>query len=253
MARDTDRDDAAATGEEMVRDGNLIIEDRINRRDGLVEYEGSVAGGAAAGTSATVGETISDATTQVTTTEVVTTETVPAGTMDAGAAGAADAADAADAGDALSMSTDNTSAGTMAETAATGPITLVREGMTVFDAAGEEIGTVDQVQMGDPSAVTTMGQDAGDGGGGGLAAAPAGLAGGSGGGMGGAGGGITAFGGGGLDLPESFAADLRRVGFVKIDGKGLFSRDRYAAADEIATVSGDGVRLSVGKDALRTS
>lgn len=247
MARDTDRDDAAATGEEMVRDGNLIIEDRINRRDGLVEYEGSVAGGAAAGTSATVGETISDATTQVTTTEVVTTETVPAGTMDAGAAGAADA------GDALSMSTDNTSAGTMAETAATGPITLVREGMTVFDAAGEEIGTVDQVQMGDPSAVTTMGQDAGDGGGGGLAAAPAGLAGGSGGGMGGAGGGITAYGGGGLDLPESFAADLRRVGFVKIDGKGLFSRDRYAAADEIATVSGDGVRLSVGKDALRTS
>ena len=247
MARDTDRDDAAATGEEMVRDGNLIIEDRINRRDGLVEYEGSVAGGAAAGTSATVGETISDATTQVTTTEVVTTETVPAGTVDAGAAGAADA------GDALSMSSDNTSAGTMAETAATGPITLVREGMTVFDAAGEEIGTVDQVQMGDPSAVTTMGQDAGDGGGGGLAAAPAGLAGGSGGGMGGAGGGITAFGGGGLDLPESFAADLRRVGFVKIDGKGLFSRDRYAAADEIATVSGDGVRLSVGKDALRTS
>lgn len=247
MARDTDRDDAAATGEEMVRDGNLIIEDRINRRDGLVEYEGSVAGGAAAGTSATVGETISDATTQVTTTEVVTTETVPAGTVDAGAAGAADA------GDALSMSTDNTSAGTMAETAATGPITLVREGMTVFDAAGEEIGTVDQVQMGDPSAVTTMGQDAGDGGGGGLAAAPAGLAGGSGGGMGGAGGGITAYGGGGLDLPESFAADLRRVGFVKIDGKGLFSRDRYAAADEIATVSGDGVRLSVGKDALRTS
>ena len=244
MARDTDRDDAAATGEEMVRDGNLIIEDRINRRDGLVEYEGSVAGGAAAGTSATVGETISDATTQVTTTEVVTTETVPVGTMDAGATGAADA---------LSMSTDNTSAGTMAETAATGPITLVREGMTVFDAAGEEIGTVDQVQMGDPSAVTTMGQDAGDGGGGGLAAAPAGLAGGSGGGMGGAGGGITAYGGGGLDLPESFAADLRRVGFVKIDGKGLFSRDRYAAADEIATVSGDGVRLSVGKDALRTS
>lgn len=242
MARDIDRDDAAAKGEEMVRDGSLIIEDRINRRDGLVEYEGTVEGGAVDVTSPQRPPT-------VTTTETVTTETVPA-------TGRTDASDVGTGGgDSLSMSTDNTTVGTMEETATTGPIAMVREGMTVVDASREEIGTVDRVQMGDPSAATTQGEDAGDDVG--VAAAPVGLAGSGGSGLGAAGGGIAApigvFGGGDLDLPEAFAADLVRVGFVKIDGKGWFDRDRYAAADEIADVSGDTVRLSVGKDALRTS
>lgn len=249
MARDSDRDDATAEGEEMVRDGNLVIEERINRRDGLVEYEGTVEGGAVAGTSASGGRTTPAAASRVTTTETVTTETVPARAQTV-ATGVGSGGSGS-----LSMSTDNTAEGRLEETAATGPIAMVREGMSVVDASGEEIGAVDRVQMGDPSAATAMGQDAGDDVG--VAAAPVGLAGSGGSGTGVAGGGIAApiaaFGGGDLDLPESFAADLMRVGFVKIDGKGWFDRDRYAAADEIADVSGDTVRLSVGKDALRTS
>lgn len=249
MARDIDRDDATAEGEEMVRDGNLVIEERINRRDGLVEYEGTVEGGPSAGATASGRSSLPEAATRVTRSETVTTETVPAGSRsvgtDVGSSG----------GDVPSMSTDNTADGAMTDTAATGAITLVREGMTVVDSSGEELGSVDRVQMGDPSAATAGGQDAGDDVG--VAAAPVGLAGTGGSGAGAAGGGVAApigvFGGGDLDLPEAFAEDLLRVGFVKIDGKGWFDRDRYAAADEIAGVSGDTVRLSVGKDALRTS
>jgi len=31
--------------ENMVRDGDLLIEERMNRRDGLVQYEGTVGAG----------------------------------------------------------------------------------------------------------------------------------------------------------------------------------------------------------------
>lgn len=242
MARNIDRGDATAGGEEVVKDGGLVVEERMTRRDGLVEYEGTVEGERAPTSRTTVSETVTTGEVRPVVEQTTVRETVTTGT---------------DAGDALSMSTDNTAQGAMAgETTATGPIAMVREGMTVRDASGEEIGSVDRVQMGDPTAATTQGQDAGDDGG--VLAAPVGAAGGGGSGLGAAGGGIaapvTTFGvGGDLDLPEAFGADLQRVGFIKIDGKGWFDRDRYAAADEIADVSGDTVRLGVGKDALRTS
>lgn len=244
MARDIDRNDATAGGEEQVKDGGLIIEERMTRRDGLVEYEGTVEGESAASAQTAVRETVPPRDAGSTTERTTTRETVPSGTQ---------------SGDMPSMSTDNTATGAMAgETTETGPIATVREGMTVVDASGEEIGKVERVQMGDPTAATTQGQGDGADDDGGVLAAPAGAAGGAGSGLGAAGGGIAAplaaFGDGDdLDLPEAFGEDLRRVGFIKIDGKGWFDKDRYAAADEITDVSGDTVRLGVGKDTLRTS
>jgi hypothetical protein len=41
----------------------------------------------------------------------------------------------------------------------TSAITQVRDGMRVLDAAGTEIGSVEYIQMGDPDAVTTTGND----------------------------------------------------------------------------------------------
>ena len=40
-----------------------------------------------------------------------------------------------------------------------GPITQVHEGMTVFDSAGEKVGKVKAVRMGDPQAATAKGQE----------------------------------------------------------------------------------------------
>ena len=244
MAREIDRNDATAGGEEQVQDGSLTVEERMTRRDGLVEYEGTVEGESASSTQTTVSETVSPSDAGSMTERTTVRETVSTGTR---------------TGDLPSMSTDNTATGAMAgETTETGPIASVREGMTVVDASGEEIGKVERVQMGDPTAATTQGQGAGADDDGGVLAAPVGASGGSGSGLGAAGGGIAApvatFGDGNdLDLPEAFGEDLRRVGFIKIDGKGWFAKDRYAAADEITDVSGDTVRLGVDKDALRTS
>ena len=49
---------------------------------------------------------------------------------------------------------------------------------------------------------------------------------------------------------ELIRARLQREGFVKIDGSGLFGRDYYAMPDQIASISGDHVRLRVSKDEL---
>jgi hypothetical protein len=100
-----------------------------------------------------------------------------------------------------------------------GPIEQVHEGMRVVDADGDEVGTVELVKMGDPGAVTTEGQDTG------------------------------------LDepyLPAPFADRLLRVGFLKVDRKGLFSRDVYVAATEIDRVDKDTVVLSVPQRMLLT-
>jgi hypothetical protein len=114
-------------------------------------------------------------------------------------------------------------------TTSEGPIALVREGMRVIDSAGEEIGTVELVKMGDPEAVTAEGEDIADEG---LFDTVGGI-----------------FGAGSEpDLPRTLRGRLLRYGFIKIDGKGLFSKDRYVKADRIAGVSGDTVRLNVPKD-----
>jgi hypothetical protein len=104
-----------------------------------------------------------------------------------------------------------------------GPIADVREGMRVVDAAGQEVGKVAVVKMGDPGAVTTQGQTPG------LDAPPE------------------------VEkprLPPPLAERLLRTGFLKVDRKGLFRRDAYAGADQIAKVDSGTVHLAVDQDAL---
>ena len=102
-----------------------------------------------------------------------------------------------------------------------GPIEKVFEGMRVVDANGKEIGEVDFVKMGDPDAVTTRGQDEGT--------RP--------------------------NVPPPFADRLLRIGYIKVDRKGLFARDVYAAASEVDRVEddpekGDKVILKVPEEML---
>jgi len=110
-----------------------------------------------------------------------------------------------------------------------GPITQVHEGMTVFDSAGEKVGKVKAVRMGDPQAATAKGQES---------AQAHGL----------------------LDhfaaafetgsVPAGAKERLARMGFLRVDAAGIFTGDRYVASDEIAAVDGDEVRLSVQRDDL---
>ncbi|MFC8190651.1 hypothetical protein ACFUMH_03180 [Cellulomonas sp. NPDC057328] len=111
-----------------------------------------------------------------------------------------------------------------------GPIGQVTEGMDVVDAAGEPVGTVDDVVLGDPGAVTSEGQ--GTGRTGGLVGAV-----------------VDAI-VGPSDLPEQERERLARLGYVKIDARGLFAGSRYAAADEVAAVEGGTVRLTIAGDRL---
>jgi len=101
--------------------------------------------------------------------------------------------------------------------------------MRVVDSAGEDIGRVDYVKMGDPQAVTIQGQQTGPD------TLVEQLA--------------EAVAGPEPDLPPSVAARLLRIGFFKIDSPGV-GRDRYAAADEIADVTDDSVLLAVTGDRL---
>lgn len=110
------------------------------------------------------------------------------------------------------------------------PISRVAEGMTVFDVDGAEVGTVEEVRLGDPAAATS---DADRADGTGVHFPP---------------------------LVDAFAADsdldtqsrerLARVGYLRVDAKGLFSGHRYVEAGQIADVSGDRIRLAVPADQL---
>jgi hypothetical protein len=122
---------------------------------------------------------------------------------------------------------------------------------------------VDAVKVGDPGAVTTQGQQpaetttgmpgiAGVAPGtpaGGTAGMPAGA-----GGLGIAGGffPIDAAGVGPRepDAPPSLAERLLRVGYVKVNSKGLFHADLYASADQISRVADGTVYLTASKDEL---
>jgi hypothetical protein len=102
---------------------------------------------------------------------------------------------------------------------AIGPISQVVEGMRVFDAAGKEIGYVEFVKLGDPEAITTLGQEADNG-------------------------------------EPRVAGELRerllRLGFIKVDRKGFLTSDAYAAADEIDHLQDGAVHLTVAdKEMLR--
>lgn len=106
----------------------------------------------------------------------------------------------------------------------TEPMERVIEGMTVVDAAGEKLGTVAYVKLGDSQAVTTQGNEPGELGV--LGAVPS-----------------PASGEREPDVPEPLRSQLLRAGFIKVDGPGLLDPDRYVRGDRVGDVSGDTVRL----------
>jgi len=112
------------------------------------------------------------------------------------------------------------------------PMELVHEGMTVVDSAGEKVGTVEGLKMGDPGAATDRGNELRDEGFLGDLA--------------------QVFGDEREpDVSEPMRARLLRTGYLKVDSPGfLIETDRYVPADQIASVSDDTVRLRVLKDTL---
>ena len=52
------------------------------------------------------------------------------------------------------------------------------------------------------------------------------------------------------EVPEPLRERLLRHGFIRVDAAGLFAADRYVLRDQIASVSGDRVTLTVGEDEL---
>lgn len=146
----------------------------------------------------------------------------------------------------------------MTESFKNAPMSQAREGMSVRDSAGQEIGKVAQVKLSDSNAVTAQGQSpdtmtssesgvppvaaavptASTATPGGPLAAPAG---------------ILALGQGGTtepDVPPPLAERLLRIGYLKIDAKGFLQRDLYVAADQVAAVEDDTVMLRAAKDDL---
>jgi len=109
------------------------------------------------------------------------------------------------------------------------PIRDVTTGMTVVDADGESVGTVDEVRMADAGAEAGTDQTADSDN---------------------AVGWLAGIFGSGSGLSEQTQERLARLGYLRVEGTGLFSGDRYVEADQIATVSGDEVRLSVSGDQL---
>jgi hypothetical protein len=114
----------------------------------------------------------------------------------------------------------------------TSAMARVQEGMRVVDAAGEDLGKVEYLQMGDPEAVTTEGNEH----------RPNDLV-------------------GRVverafpeesepDVPDPLRTELQRTGYLKIGGHGILGRARYVSSERVSAVSGDTVRLSVRKDDL---
>jgi hypothetical protein len=108
---------------------------------------------------------------------------------------------------------------------------LVHEGMKVVDAAGDEVGKVDLVQMGDPQAVTQSAEDR-----------PRSVM-------------DTVVEAVGFDeaepdVPEPLRSRLRISGYLKIDGPDLLDTDRYVSSQDIQDVRDDRVMLGVRKDDL---
>ncbi len=100
-----------------------------------------------------------------------------------------------------------------------GVVAMVREGMTVRDAAGAGLGTVERVKMGDPEAITTDGNVAPQSGG--FVADV-----------------LTAM-FGDIDVPEPKRSQLLRYGFIRVDGAGLTDTDRFVRGDKIQQVQGE--------------
>ena len=120
-------------------------------------------------------------------------------------------------------------------------LTQIYEGMTVYDRAGEKIGTVEHVYLGGLSNEVHKR-------GGGPVTAPS-----------------PGRGESSLiedlatvmlpsdQVPETLRQRLLRHGFLRIDSTGLFAADRYVMPDQIAHGSEDRVTLRVTRDELITS
>jgi hypothetical protein len=108
------------------------------------------------------------------------------------------------------------------------PIAAVRRGMSVVDLAGEHVGIVELVKAGDPEAAASRGQTTG-----GLVEEAE-----------------RALRSGEPRMPSELASQLVRVGFVKVDGKGILGRDVYVAAVQVKDVVDDVVHLGVSQTEL---
>jgi hypothetical protein len=190
--------------DDTINDGNVIVDEDMNRRDGLVEYEGTTEG------------------------RDPDVETHGPGSMQAGATVFEGTATKRD------RPVQTESGGGIFDTTSSNELLgRIREGMSVVDANGDDIGKVDEIRMGDPAAATVEGQemdrnstivdDA-----------------------------ATAFGAreDGPDVPEPFRSELMREGYIRVDGKGWIDTDRYLRSADIADVVDNTVRLRVAKEAL---
>jgi hypothetical protein len=114
----------------------------------------------------------------------------------------------------------------------------VQEGMTVYDAKLDKIGTVDYVQFGAASD-SQRAQGSGP-----ATVVPADngynqplvdmVA--------------SVFDPG--DMPDEMAQKLQHSGFIRIDSNGLFAADRYVTPEHITRIDGDSVYLTVTSDEL---
>ena len=104
----------------------------------------------------------------------------------------------------------------------------------VVDAAGEDVGKVEYLQMGDPEAVTAEGNEH----------RPVDL--------------VGAVVERALaeesepDVPDPLRTELQRTGYLKIGGHGIGGKARYVSSERVSAVSDDTVRLSVRKGDLAT-
>jgi hypothetical protein len=114
----------------------------------------------------------------------------------------------------------------------------IQTGMAVYDARGEQIGTVETVYLGGAS-------DEAIEQGGNAAVSPD----------------INLSGNDSLveniaevfapdELPEEMAERLLNSGYIRLDAEGLFAADRYIMPEQISSVAGDSVRLRVSTDEL---
>ena len=113
----------------------------------------------------------------------------------------------------------------------TSALEVVRVGIAVEDATGDDVGTVEYVKMGDRSAATARGSiTPGDSDFVRI--------------------GLEALAGEEPDVPEPKRSQLLRYGFIKVDGSGLTDTDRYVRGDKVRDVVDETVRLKVRKDQL---
>lgn len=128
-------------------------------------------------------------------------------------------------------------------------LTMVREGMPVYDLAGEEVGRVDMVYLGTvdeaqdqdvreeqgdsldpvrPVATSLTDQPGED-----MLVNPTGE-----------------FLGSDVGLPESHRSQMLRQGFIRIEGNDSSQPERYALAGHIASVSDENVELHISEEEL---